>query len=143
MDFKFLEYSYSEIRNVAEEILKTFPTHRIFLLKGDLGAGKTSLVKEFLYFLGDPNFVLEVSSPTYSIVQEYVGKEGSVYHVDLYRLKNNTELLDLGILEYIESNSYIFIEWPEKIESYLQDPYLNIQFTVLDSSLRRLEIQPF
>jgi len=133
-----LEYSLNQIQSIAKKILLDFPKHRVFLLKGNLGAGKTSLVKAFLESLGNSQ---EVSSPTYSLIQEYPGKTDKIYHIDLYRARTEDEIFDLGIWEYFEGGNYLFIEWPEKLEPYIQDPYLEIKLEVLEAEMRSLETQ--
>lgn len=112
---------------VAKEILAFANDIRVFLMHGNLGAGKTTLVKAFCKELGVED---NVNSPTFSIVQEYQGIGEPVYHFDLYRLKNAAELYDLGFESYIDSGSYCFIEWPEKAEGLLNQPKADIFITV-------------
>lgn len=115
----------SELKAVAEQILQYFKNERIFLLNGDLGAGKTSLCKEMIFLLTG---IDNATSPTFNIVNSYeeidkLGDGKQVYHYDLYRLKNNEEILELGMDESINNvilgDSYIFIEWPEKALNFL------------------------
>lgn len=140
----------AELKAVAEEILENFKNERIFLLNGDLGAGKTSLCKEMIFFLTG---IDNATSPTFNIVNSYeeIDKPGlgnQVYHYDLYRLKNNEEILELGMDECLNKinlgNSYIFIEWPEKalkflgrlnrvnIEIKLRQNYRSIEVTLVN-----------
>jgi tRNA threonylcarbamoyladenosine biosynthesis protein TsaE len=84
--------------------------HNILLLKGNLGVGKTTFTQYLLKELGSED---EISSPTYSIVNEYDTSKGKVYHFDLYRLKNVSEAYDFGIEEYLDSGFLSIIEWPE------------------------------
>lgn len=101
----------SGLPEVAAQILKLYSEERIFLLAGKMGAGKTTLIKEMCRSL---KVVDVVSSPTFSIVNEYKTEEGfSVFHFDLYRIKSPVELMDIGFEEYIYSSSYCMIEWPE------------------------------
>ncbi|SIQ77044.1 tRNA threonylcarbamoyladenosine biosynthesis protein TsaE [Chryseobacterium sp. RU37D] len=90
--------------------------HNILLLKGNLGAGKTTFTQFLLKNLGSED---EVSSPTYSIVNEYNTSKGKVYHFDLYRLKNIEEAYDIGIEEYLDNAFLCIIEWPEVYEDEL------------------------
>ncbi len=92
--------------------------HSILLLKGNLGAGKTTFTQFLLRALGSED---EVSSPTYSIVNEYNSDLGKIYHFDLYRLKDAGEVYDIGIEEYLADGSLCIIEWPEVYESELED----------------------
>lgn len=101
----------SELKSVAEQILETYSSEKIFLLSGKMGAGKTTLIKEMCRAM---NVVDVVNSPTFSIVNEYKTTSGkSVFHFDLYRIKSPIELLDLGYEEYLYSDSICLIEWPE------------------------------
>lgn len=90
--------------------------HNILLLKGNLGAGKTTFTQFLLKSLGSND---EVNSPTYSIVNEYNTPKGKVYHFDLYRLKNIEEVYDIGIEEYLDNAFLCIIEWPEVYEEEL------------------------
>lgn len=92
--------------------------HNILLLKGNLGAGKTTFTQFFLKKLGSLD---EVSSPTYALVNEYDTPHGNVYHFDLYRLKNAREAENIGIDEYLDNAYLCIIEWPEVYEDELAD----------------------
>ena len=95
---------------VAGAILRSYPDGRIFTLTGDLGAGKTTLIKGFCEVLGVKELA---SSPSFSIVNEYIAMGGGpVFHFDLYRLKDEQELEEIGFEEYIDSGNYCFVEWP-------------------------------
>lgn len=118
-------------------MLDTFPDIRIFLLHGDLGAGKTTLVKAIVKKLGGQDIV---QSPTFSIVNEYIWPGGVIYHMDLYRLESLAEIFDIGFEEYISSGAYCFIEWPEKAEDLLQGPKADIFIRVNEESGRDVTI---
>lgn len=111
-----------EIRNleqwqdVVNEILPQLK-HNILLLKGNLGAGKTTFTQVLLKNLGSED---EVNSPTYSIVNEYSSQKGKIFHFDLYRLKNIEEVYDIGIEEYLDNSFLCIIEWPEVYEEELE-----------------------
>lgn len=111
------EYAVSGIHalpGVAKQLLSDFSDKKIFSLYGDMGAGKTTLIKEFCNVL---NVTDNTSSPTYSLVNEYHTASGEkVYHFDLYRLKSLKEALDVGCEEYFFSGDYCFIEWPQLVE---------------------------
>lgn len=100
-----------DLEIVASKLLPKFK-HKIVLFEGDLGAGKTTFIKALLRELGS---LEQVSSPTFSLVNEYSIPNGKVYHFDLYRIQSEEEALDFGIEEYLESGCYCFIEWPDKI----------------------------
>ena len=88
-----------------------------------MGAGKTTFIKQLCKALGcDKN----LSSPTYSIVNEYLSAQGTIFHFDLFRIKTISELYDLGFEEYCDGMRYCFIEWPEKALEILPKPYLSI-----------------
>jgi tRNA threonylcarbamoyladenosine biosynthesis protein TsaE len=107
----------------------------ILLLKGDLGAGKTTFVKEYLSHLGyDKN---SIDSPTFSIVNTYRQSDKKSYHFDLYRLNTPEEIDDLGFFEYTESGNLCFVEWPEKIADFLpKDKVLNLNISVSSNQCR-------
>lgn len=101
--------------DVAAKLLQLSDDRRIWLFEGDLGSGKTTLIKHLCEHLGVQN---PVQSPTYSLVNEYRTSNGlPVFHFDLYRLKNIREAYEIGIDEYLDSGSYCFIEWPEVAHS--------------------------
>ncbi len=103
--------------NVAEIILNTFKEKRIFAIYGNMGVGKTILVKSLCKKLDVTDIVI---SPTFSIVNEYKRlNNDSIYHFDFYRIKKLEEVYDIGYEDYFFSNTYCFIEWPEKIETLL------------------------
>lgn len=100
----------SQLGEVAEKLLQLSKGRRIWLFEGDLGAGKTTLIKHICEKLGVLN---AVQSPTFSLVNEYSTHEGSpVFHFDLYRLKNIREAFEIGIEEYLDFGNYCLIEWP-------------------------------
>lgn len=107
------------------------------LFYGEMGAGKTTFIKAFCAALGVED---TVSSPTFSIVNEYHYPDGVIYHFDCYRLKNQTEALDLGVEEYLYSGEYCLIEWPEKIPDLLPENYLQINIEVQPDQQRKLTI---
>lgn len=100
----------------VDEILPLIK-HKILLLKGNLGAGKTTFSQVLVKKLGSDD---EVSSPTYSIVNEYKAPEGKIFHFDLYRMNDLEEIYDIGIEEYLDSGLLSIIEWPEIYEEELE-----------------------
>jgi tRNA threonylcarbamoyladenosine biosynthesis protein TsaE len=113
----------------------------VWLFKGDLGAGKTTTIKELcrqLKCIDDP------SSPTFNIINEYLTEEGEpIYHFDFYRIKSEEEAYDLGVEEYFDSGYYCFVEWPEKIQSLWSDQYLLIDITTGESDNRIFQIRKY
>ena len=110
-------YKLSEIENVVDYIL-SHADNRLLCFYGDLGAGKTTLIKSLLAKLGASD---QGSSPTFGLVSEYHDRGGHLlaYHLDCYRLGDEEEALDFGIEEYLEADCWVFVEWPDKIDSLL------------------------
>lgn len=114
----------SELIPVAKYICDLTKSYRHFCFDAAMGAGKTTLINEVCRQLGVKE---QTSSPTYSIVNEYIGEENqSIFHFDLYRINDERELLDIGMLEILDSNTLCFIEWPEKTKSYLPEKYVEV-----------------
>lgn len=107
MQFKI--HQLEEWKDIVNKIIPNLQ-HNILLLRGNLGAGKTTFSQ---YLLRELKSEDEISSPTYSIVNEYDTPRGKVYHFDLYRLKNVSEAYDFGIEEYLDNGFLSIIEWPE------------------------------
>ncbi|MCD0487307.1 tRNA (adenosine(37)-N6)-threonylcarbamoyltransferase complex ATPase subunit type 1 TsaE [Pedobacter sp. MC2016-14] len=109
---------------------------KLFIFEGEMGAGKTTFIKEICAALG----VTEtVSSPTFSIVNEYEGDGEVIYHFDFYRIKNLQEAYDIGYEDYFDSGNICLIEWPEKIAALLlQENYIKIQISILGPEKRKL-----
>ena len=129
--------STNQLPEAASEILSFASNNRVFLFYGDMGAGKTTLIKSLCSQLGSDD---NVTSPTFAIVNEYTGPN-TIYHFDFYRLKNQAEAMDIGFEEYLYSGNYCFIEWPEKIPDLLPLHYVTVSIQVLDSGFRRLTIE--
>lgn len=130
--------SISDLPAAAASILNYAGTNKILLFYGDMGAGKTTLIKSLCERLG---VVDAVTSPTFSIVNEYAGASGPLYHFDFYRLSNQTEALDMGYEEYFYSGNYCFIEWPEKIAGLIPDKYTRISIEILDERSRQITVE--
>lgn len=110
-----LTYKISEIDQVAEKLLKHVSS-KTLLLKANMGVGKTTLIKALVKALGSNDVV---TSPTFSIVNEYKIFDESIYHFDFFRIKNEEEALNFGIEDYLLSDKWIFMEWFEKIPNLL------------------------
>lgn len=111
----FTVKTFDDWQHLAEKILPQLK-YNVLLLKGNLGAGKTTFTQVLLKNLGSED---EVNSPTYSIVNEYSTPKGKVFHFDLYRMKNIDEVYDIGIEEYLDHSFLCIIEWPEVYEEDL------------------------
>ena len=122
-----LTSTLNSLPEVSKRILDAFPGSRVFALYGRMGAGKTTLIKEFCHRLGVSN---EVQSPTFSIINEYKTNTGnSVYHFDFYRINKIEEVFDIGYEDYIYSGSYCFIEWPELAEDLLPEGTVRMEIS--------------
>lgn len=123
---------------VASDLLKRSERARVWLFYGDMGAGKTTLIKEICRHLGviDP-----MSSPTFSIVNEYLTDSGEkVFHFDFFRLKGVEEAYDIGTEDYFFSGSYCFVEWPEKVLSLVPDKFVEIRISATSPIFRTIEL---
>ncbi len=130
--------SLPQLSDVGHNLLEQFPTEKIWIFNGEMGAGKTTIIKKICEQLG---VVDAMSSPTFTIVNEYLCNAGSkIFHFDFYRLKNEAEAMELGAEEYFYSGNYCFIEWPEKVTSLLPPNYLEIKISIEDPDHRTLEV---
>ena len=127
-------------QELAKEILKRKGEAAfVVFLNGDLGTGKTTLVKEIIFALGVKE---KVKSPTFTIIEPYELNNENIYHIDLYRIIDPTELEIIGLREYLnESNAIIFIEWPEKSYGYLKKFDLKISLKHLSENERKCRIE--
>ena len=122
--------SISDLSVAAAEFLKVCSGKKIFAFSGQMGAGKTTFIKAVCEALGVKD---TISSPTFSIVNEYVAATGEkIYHFDFYRIKSESEAYDMGYEEYLYSSAYCFIEWPEKIEGLLPEAAVQVAISVKD-----------
>jgi len=133
---KLTLYNESELDKLVDAYLEIAGDVKIAFLYGDLGAGKTTFVKSLVKRLGS---VEEASSPTYSLVNEYEIEEGRLYHIDLYRLNDEEEALDIGIEEYIYSGHYCLIEWPQVVE-HLVEEVVTIRIETNEDESRSIEL---
>lgn len=128
--------STAELPIVAQELLTFAEGQKFFIFEGDMAAGKTTFIKSLCEALGVEDVV---SSPTFSIVNEYESNEGPVYHFDFYRLKNQQEAYDIGYEEYFYSGNYCLVEWPSKVEDLLPEEYIKVEITVTGNEQRLFE----
>jgi tRNA threonylcarbamoyladenosine biosynthesis protein TsaE len=136
-----LEYSLKDVKEVATGLWDRFRDHRIFAFHGPLGAGKTTLI----HALCDARWVKDtVSSPTFSIINEYLFQEGSerrtIFHIDLYRLKDEDEAIRAGVDDCLSSGQICLVEWPDRAPGLFPENTVHLHFEVLDETRRRLKI---
>jgi len=131
-------YSLSDLNTVASSILSEAKT-KTLLFYGEMGIGKTTLIKELAKQLGVRD---TLSSPTFSIVNEYNLPNDIIYHFDFYRLNQESEAMDFGVEEYFYSGHWNFVEWPEKVKNLLPQESTKIELTKNNDGSRTLNITP-
>jgi len=131
-----ITYTLDEIAAVAGQVLK-ISKHKILLFYGDMGVGKTTLIKEIANMLGA---VDNLSSPSFSIINEHEVKEGKLFHFDFFRLKDKEELFELGIEEYFESDHWCLVEWPQKAEMFFPEKFTKITINIDKNNNRIINI---
>lgn len=127
--------SLADVPATAEALLAAFPSSRVFTFMGDLGAGKTTLIKGLCTALGVP---AGTSSPSFAIVNEYSGTQGPVYHFDLYRLEEPQELEGIGFTEYIDSGHFCFVEWPELAADLFAPGTVHLSIAISPEGIRTI-----
>ncbi|WET02846.1 tRNA (adenosine(37)-N6)-threonylcarbamoyltransferase complex ATPase subunit type 1 TsaE [Flavobacterium sp. YJ01] len=130
-------FSLDQIQEVAQQIIDSNPK-KIILFNGEMGVGKTTLIKQLCKSLGVED---ATSSPTFSLVNEYYTSNNQiVYHFDFYRLNKETEALDMGVDDYLYSGNWCFIEWSEKIASLIPEDHSTINIQLLEDGKRELQL---
>tara|TARA_B100000780_G_scaffold118212_1_gene82946 strand:- start:1293 stop:1700 length:408 start_codon:yes stop_codon:yes gene_type:complete len=131
-------YSFLDLNQIAKEIIRN-SKYKILLFHGDMGVGKTTLIKEICKILGTDDLI---NSPTFSIVNEYITNTNEIiYHFDFYRIKNEEEALNLGIEDYFYSNAWCLIEWPSVIQNLVPLKNSTIYITELNNGQRNIELK--
>ena len=139
--YEFISHSENDTIEFAKSFAKKLNKHSIIVLSGDLGSGKTKFTEGILKYFGLDD---EISSPTFTIVNEYDAKDVKLFHFDLYRLEDIDEFYAIGGEEYLQNGICIF-EWGEMIESILPKGYIKITFSrdLENVDLRKLKIEQF
>ena len=132
-----LKYTIDTIHIVSDHIKDLINNHTIFLFEGELGSGKTTLIKKILKDIGISE---HVKSPTFSLVNEYIENDLIIFHFDLYRVKNENELDNIGFYEYLDSGKLCFIEWPVIAIQNINRDYVLIKIRITGDSEREIEI---
>ncbi|MFH2050654.1 MAG: tRNA (adenosine(37)-N6)-threonylcarbamoyltransferase complex ATPase subunit type 1 TsaE [bacterium] len=135
---KAISHSENETLGLAEKIGLFFKEGDVVILSGELGAGKTLFVKGVAKALGIDTSL--VNSPSYTIVNEYRGGSKLLFHFDLYRLGDISELYETGWDDYMQQKGIMVIEWGEKGESSLPIPRYQVSFKILDDTQREIDI---
>lgn len=133
-----LSSTLDEISLTARRLLQCALAHKVWLFHGEMGAGKTTLIKALCNELGVQDVV---NSPTFSIVQEYITAVGEpIYHFDFYRIQDEEEAALLDCIAYFESGHYCFIEWPSKIASLIPSRHCDLFLHAQSDGRRRIEL---
>lgn len=133
-------YDQDNIANAAKEFLQMAKDHKVFAFSGDLGAGKTTFIIALCKYFGVKG---TVTSPTYSIIQEYSTHNNEIiYHIDLYRIKNEREAMDAGIEDCINSDEICMVEWPERVPGIFPENTVFTNFEILSPNKRKLIVSP-
>lgn len=137
-EIKLNAFTLADLPQIAEQLLSVIGNHKIIAFHGEMGAGKTTLIKQLCKTL---KVVDTIQSPTFSIVNEYLTEDNQqVYHFDFYRIKEEEEALDFGVEEYFYSGNYCFIEWPEKIPNLIPEKAVKVSITLTEDNKRLITI---
>ncbi|HXD92465.1 MAG TPA: tRNA (adenosine(37)-N6)-threonylcarbamoyltransferase complex ATPase subunit type 1 TsaE [Bacteroidia bacterium] len=132
----FASVTIDVLNHVTHDIIEHLTDSKVILFYGEMGAGKTTVIKEICRQLGVTD---SMSSPTFSVVNEYrTSGNKIIYHFDLYRIKNMEECLDLGMEEYLDSGNYCFIEWPEVALPLLPEKYYSLSIKTEKDNTRSI-----
>ena len=131
-----LIFNLNDIESAAKHFIMCLGNNKVIALSGDLGAGKTTFIKAICKQLGVKE---NVSSPTFSIINQYTTpKNTTIFHLDLYRIKDDEEAVNAGVEECIYSGDLCFIEWPEKAISILPENIMNVFIDTISETKRRV-----
>lgn len=134
-----VEYSLAHIEAMAEKFISITKPFKVFAFNGNLGAGKTTFIQAICKGLGVKQYI---TSPTFSIINEYRNAvDTSIFHIDLYRLKDAEEVIHAGVEQCLYSGGWCFIEWPEIAFSLLPHDTVNVDIKVLSDTARRMKIR--
>ena len=132
-----LKYTLDTIHIVSDQIKDLVNNYKIFLFEGDMGSGKTTLIKQIVKDIGISE---NVKSPTFSLVNEYIENDLIIFHFDLYRINKENELDSIGFYEYLDSGKLCFIEWPNIAIQNIYKDYVLIKISIISDSEREIEI---
>lgn len=128
-------FTLSEINDIAQIFWDSFPDQKVYAFQGNMGAGKTSFIRALCTL---KNVKETVGSPTFSIINEYSYPGGLIYHLDLYRLKNEEEAIRAGVEECLTSGEICLVEWPDRAPGIFPDDTLGISLETMDEITRKL-----
>ncbi|BDD03636.1 tRNA (adenosine(37)-N6)-threonylcarbamoyltransferase complex ATPase subunit type 1 TsaE [Aureibacter tunicatorum] len=131
------KYTINDLPEVCRQVIEFAQEHTIWIFDGEMGAGKTTTISAMAKEL---NIIDNVSSPTFSIVNEYIdNKDNYFYHFDFYRIKNEVEAMDIGVDEYFYSGHVCFLEWASLIPSLLPEKHIKIEISIEDEKHRTIK----
>lgn len=130
-----ITYSLDQIDSAVKFLLENTRS-RTLLFYGEMGAGKTTLIRSLVSALGSKD---QASSPTFSLVNEYSSPKGPIFHFDFYRIKDESEAMDMGIEDYLGTDTWNLIEWPQKIEKIIDAPHQKLELTLANEGRRKLK----
>lgn len=133
---KVITNSTEETIELGEKIGKNLKSGNVIALFGEIGAGKTYLTKGIAKGLGIKDIDI-ITSPTFKLVNEY---NNQIYHIDLFRLEKEKDILNIGLEDFFNTSMITIIEWPEKIKKYLPSKYISIELKILDENKREIKI---
>ena len=132
-----VKYDITGIDEIAKLVI-TKAKNKTLLFNGQMGAGKTTLIKAICNYLGVED---TVTSPSFSLVNEYQGSSDLIYHFDFYRIEDEIEALDMGIEEYFYNNDWCLIEWPQNLKNLLPLEAIEIHLTILKDGKRNIKLK--
>ncbi|HBK71630.1 MAG TPA: tRNA (adenosine(37)-N6)-threonylcarbamoyltransferase complex ATPase subunit type 1 TsaE [Flavobacteriaceae bacterium] len=133
-----VDYTLSQLPKIAKQIIDE-ASDKILLFYGEIGVGKTTLIKEIVKQLEVDDVV---SSPTFSLVNEYLSRKGeTIYHFDFYRIEDENEVLDIGIDEYFDSGNWCLIEWPENVKNIVPLNAVKIHISLNENKSRNIFVE--
>ena len=130
-----LIFTLGEIGNAVQTFRQAFADEKVFAFHGKMGAGKTTFISAICRSMGVEGLV---SSPTFSIINEYNANGSTIYHLDLYRLKNSDEAVEAGVEDVLYSGEICLVEWPEKATGIFPDKTVNVFLELIDPATRKL-----
>jgi tRNA threonylcarbamoyladenosine biosynthesis protein TsaE len=130
-----LRFHLEEIGTAARQFWRQFPTAKVFAFHGDMGAGKTTFIHALCHLKGVRD---TVGSPTFSIINEYRYPEGKIYHIDLYRLKDEEEALKAGVEEVLYSGELCLVEWPDRAPGIFPPGTIGLRIRAIDRDIREI-----
>ena len=138
MQQSLFTYDITEIDKVSKIIIELIKQKNKVLFSGPMGSGKTTLIKNIMHELG---YNEHVSSPTFSVINEYALNNKMIYHMDLYRIKKEDELYEIGFEEYLKNRNLCLIEWPEIAIKMIDKDFIHIKLKEISKTKRSIEIK--